>query len=566
MGTVYRQQVTKALPKDAELVDIKGKQGARWKDAKGKTRKALVTAGRDGSVRIVIEARTYTAKFRDGAGIVRTVPTGCRDEQAARSVLADLMRKAERIRSKIITKQEAEVVEHQTVPLADHFADYLSHLEAVGSSKEHRANVKRQLEHIAMVCEFRVLPDLNRQPLENWLNAETKKSHGKKGKGARTRNTYLAAMIAFGNWCMDPSVGRLLSNPFAHMSKANEKADRRRQRRSMTEEELRLLLEVARRRPLLDAMTVRKGDRAGEAYANLRDETKAALDLLGRERAMIYKTLVLTGLRKGELASLTVGQVHLDEPQPFLSLEAGDEKNRQGAEIAMRSDLVDDLRLWLADQLQRLQTDARNRGVPVPIRLPIETSLFNVPDKLSKIFNRDLKAAGIAKTDDRGRTLDVHALRHTFGTLLSKGGVAPRTAQAAMRHGRIDLTMNVYTDPRLLDVGGAMESLPLLSLGIDTGHAEKMKSSMTVSDNTPRAFTPGFTPAPGLKGQSASFPDHSINNEPPNRSADAVGATSTPDNEKHPLALSGSGCRGVDATGFEPVTPSVSSWCSSQLS
>ena len=56
-------------------------------------------------------------------------------------------------------------------------------------------------------------------------------------------------------------------------------------------------------------------------------------------------------------------------------------------------------------------------------------------------------------------------MRHTFGTLLSKGGVTPRTAQAAMRHSEIDLTMNVYTDPKLLDVAGAVESLPALPLG-----------------------------------------------------------------------------------------------------
>jgi len=55
-------------------------------------------------------------------------------------------------------------------------------------------------------------------------------------------------------------------------------------------------------------------------------------------------------------------------------------------------------------------------------------------------------------------------MRHTFGTLLSRGNVAPRTAQAAMRHSSIDLTMNVYTDPQLLDVAGALHALPELSL------------------------------------------------------------------------------------------------------
>ncbi len=48
--------------------------------------------------------------------------------------------------------------------------------------------------------------------------------------------------------------------------------------------------------------------------------------------------------------------------------------------------------------------------------------------------------------------------------MLSMAGVAPRVAQAAMRHSSIDLTMNVYTDPRLLDVQGAVESLPEFSV------------------------------------------------------------------------------------------------------
>jgi hypothetical protein len=62
-----------------------------------------------------------------------------------------------------------------------------------------------------------------------------------------------------------------------------------------------------------------------------------------------------------------------------------------------------------------------------------------------------------------GHIVDNHALRHTFGTHLSRAGVPPRTAQAAMRHSSIDLTMNIYTDPTLLDVAGAVEALPELS-------------------------------------------------------------------------------------------------------
>ena len=54
----------------------------------------------------------------------------------------------------------------------------------------------------------------------------------------------------------------MISNPFRGVPKADEKADPRRRRRSMTETELTRLLEVARRRPLAEALTVEevKGD------------------------------------------------------------------------------------------------------------------------------------------------------------------------------------------------------------------------------------------------------------------------------------------------------------------
>jgi len=43
---------------------------------------------------------------------------------------------------------------------------------------------------------------------------------------------------------------------------------------------------------------------------------------------------------------------------------------------------------------------------------------------------------------------------------MEKVGKASRTAQAAMRHSSLGLTMNVYTDPRLQDVGDAIDALP----------------------------------------------------------------------------------------------------------
>jgi len=151
---------------------------------------------------------------------------------------------------------------------------------------------------------------------------------------------------------------RLLTNPFAQLPKADEKADRRRTRRALTESELMRLLDVARRRPLLDRMTVHRGKRKGEVYAKLRPEVQTRLERLGRERALVYKTLALTGLRRGELASITVGQCVLDAHPAYLVLEAAAEKNREGSTIPLRTDLADDLRQWLADKATAVQDAA----------------------------------------------------------------------------------------------------------------------------------------------------------------------------------------------------------------
>ena len=89
-------------------------------------------------------------------------------------------------------------------------------------------------------------------------------------------------------------------------------------------------------------MTIRRGRRKGQTIAKVSPEVRQRLEWLGRERVLIYKTLVLTGLRKGELTSLTIGQLEFDGPVAYAVLRAADEKSGQGAEIPLRDDLAAD--------------------------------------------------------------------------------------------------------------------------------------------------------------------------------------------------------------------------------
>jgi integrase len=386
--------------------------------------------------------------------------------------MTELIRRAELVKANVITAAENNAADHADRPLAEHFDAYVAHLRAKGNDPHRITQVRARLGRVTTDCGFGRLSQLGAAALERWLVARQDER-----MSAATRNGYREALVGFGNWCR--RTHRLIANPFIDVPIADVNSDRRRVRRALTEDELVKLLGVARRRPLCDALLVRRGARKGQAAANVRPDVKRRLEQVGRERALIYKTLVLTGLRKGELASITVGNVDLDSLNPYIVLNAADEKNRQGAEVPLRADLAGDIQSWLADKLKVVQDSARLKiGEPIPMRLPANTRLFNVPSGLIRILDRDLVAAGIArlvkdpktgkttlhKCDDRGRTIDVHALRTTFGTHLSKGGVPLRTAQAAMRHSKPDLTANVYTDPKLLDVAGALDALPALPL------------------------------------------------------------------------------------------------------
>ena len=271
-GNRLQETGREPLPPGAEIFVRKGERFARWKDRKGKTRTAPLTVGKDGSDRIVIESPYYVAKYRDGAGVVRVVATGCRDETAARQVLADLERRAELVRSGVMTAAEAAIGDHQASALAEHLDAFDEHHQAKGVTKIHREDTGRYLHRLAADCAFGTLADLRREALERWLARRTAE-----GMSARTRNAYRNALVSFCNWCVETN--RLAVNPFDAVPKANEKADPRRQRRAMTEPELVKLLAVARERPLLEALTVRKGPRKGERYADVRPEVRERLEL-----------------------------------------------------------------------------------------------------------------------------------------------------------------------------------------------------------------------------------------------------------------------------------------------
>jgi len=109
--------------------------------------------------------------------------------------------------------------------------------------------------------------------------------------------------------------------------------------------------------------------------------------------------------------------------------------------------------------------------------------------------------------------LDVHAMRTSFCTLLSKGGVPLRTAQAAMRHKDPKLTANDYTDPRLLDVHSALDALPRLPLDSSPiKNTQTMRATGTDVFRASNMVAPPVAPAVAL---NADFRGHSLTSAVP---------------------------------------------------
>lgn len=114
-----------------------------------------------------------------------------------------------------------------------------------------------------------------------------------------------------------------------------------------------------------------------------------------------------------------------------------------------------------------------------------------------------------------------------------------------MRHSKLDLSMNVYTDPKMLDVAQAVNVLPALP---DVSTVEKLSGRIA----------PGIAPTPGNPGQIAANTGNDRTGIKLSVAAEVIVGSALPVNEKGPLTVPVNEPLGVGATGLEPVTPSVS--------
>ncbi len=209
------------------------------------------------------------------------------------------------------------------------------------------------------------------------------------------------------------------------------------------------------------------------------DEIQRLLEASPADRRLLYEVALVSGLRAGELRSLSVS--HLDTARGGLNLDAAWTKNRRSGFQPLPLELVGRLQAFAASgESKRLYNkNLCGRAWTAP-----EDPLLYVPSHPERCMGIDLKAAGIAKWTPAGK-LDFHASRTAFVTLLLESEVTVKEAQQLARHSTPSLTMNTYgraRDERLasaiervgrkvLSTAGCARSVHGLALGPQTESA-----------------------------------------------------------------------------------------------
>ncbi len=406
----------------------------------------------------------WTARFTAANGTIVQRPTGCRSKVAAQRRLSEWLDIEEKKRAGILTESEARAIEWISLDIAQHIEDYGQYLSGLDRSPAYVKKSVQTLHKASKALSFKTTRDFDRSRAERWLL-------GQPDMSARSHNLYATTLICFGNWLRNQ--GRVVENVFHGMRKRNERLDRRRIRRVLSDDEIVRLLAAARMRPLETRLS-----------PGITEKTLAARRWLGETRATVYETLLSTGLRYSELRSIRIGDCYLTESIPYMVLAPQYEKNRQGSEIPVPAEFAVRLEQYRLERIKRL---AGHDDAFLPQAFDNEP-LFELPRNMVRAFNGDLVHAGIAtvtvtrdakgrkktvvhKEDAQGRTLDIHALRHTFCDRLVKSGVSVATAQKAMRHSDPRMTLGVYGHIGLQETSEALNRLPKFSVPPATAQA-----------------------------------------------------------------------------------------------
>ena len=353
----------------------------------------------------------WTIQYLDASGNKKQ-QSGFTDKQESQRLANKLEEAAKLRRDGLIDSVADELASQTKRPISQHLDEFLKTLQSKGRTEKHVKLTASRLNALLTEGGINTAFEISQERVEKAIGSLKKRND----LGPRTVNHYIQAMKEFAAWLVPK---RLASNPLLDIELRNTQVDIRKKRRALTSEEMSRLVAAAR--------------------ASLKDVQCFS----GEQRARIYLLSYLTGLRKNEIASLTVESFQLDQDTPTLTVEAKDSKHRKKDVIPLHSTLVTLLRKWLPEYASS-QPLFPNLGTR----------------KAFTMIRKDLEAAGIPFTTKDGDA-DFHAAgRHTYITELLRNGTSIVVARELARHSDVNMTMR-YTHIGLKDQAKGVENLPV---------------------------------------------------------------------------------------------------------
>ena len=361
------------------------------------------------SGKVNVQSENWTAQFTDEDGIVRRMATKTSNRSAAEKILARHVAEVDRIRAGVATREELSHVHVRNITLDDALKRFQTKMTASGNTPKHINLTLNRIAHLCQEIKIDLLAKIRRETVERWIANEIQK----KTLTPSSINHYITAIKSFVKYAAE--IELLPSNPLKSIKKINQEVEQRKKRRALSDEEIEHLMQVATR---VCKRTWKNG-----------------------ERILIYRLLLGTGLRSTELSLLTPNQI--DFARNRLTIEAAKTKNKKADVLPLRADLVQSVKEWVETH------DIK----------PQERIFHFDTHSIRRSFYADLKAAGIERVGSDGRSIDVHSLRKTFGTMLARAGVPLTTVQRLMRHSTPLLTAKLYIDVDPLDMSQALDKL-----------------------------------------------------------------------------------------------------------
>lgn len=360
-----------------------------------------------------IELRDHTGKVRRFAGctdkrqsvrrgekIERLIVCSLDNERPDRDLLEWLQSVESKLRNRLVGLGliEAKRAIAPKPPL-DYVDDFRkSIIPTKDNSGRHAKHIAARVRNIIKDCNFKTWADVSGAKIDQYVSSAY--------LSAQTKQAYVKVFRQFARWMVKN--GNADKVPDIASVKVPKRFER-----AFELDEFSRLLKAARTGPDLFGMT-------------------------GYQRYVVYILAVETGLRRGELRSITPPSFDFKSRTVFVKGE-----HTKNSDDAMQRFSVHTSRL-LQDYI---------RG-----KMP-NVQLFPVPHKSAIMIRHDCKAAGIETENHKGK-LKFHTLRHTCGSFLAAKGVHPKVIQEIMRHKNIDLTMSRYTHTLRGQVEAAIARLP----------------------------------------------------------------------------------------------------------